>query len=124
MDKVFVFTSFSVNDMDSAKEFYVDVLGFTLGAEMTADALKIVKDGQRVHIYPKSDHAPASFTLLNFKVEDVEQAIEQLTQAGVSFEHYDSPGLKTNEKGIAEHGTRKMAWFTDPAGNIHGLNQS
>jgi catechol 2,3-dioxygenase-like lactoylglutathione lyase family enzyme len=122
MDKAFVFTSFSVDDMEAAKAFYVDVLGFELGAPMTEHALKIVKGGQRVHIYPKSNHSPASFTILNFKVDDIEQAVNQLTKGGVKFEHYDGAGgITTNEKGIAEDGPRKMAWFTDPAGNIHGL---
>jgi catechol 2,3-dioxygenase-like lactoylglutathione lyase family enzyme len=123
MENAFVFTSFSVTDLAAAKQFYVDILGFELGAEMTEDALKITKSGQKIHIYPKSDHAPASFTLLNFKVEDIAQAVDELTGKGVSFEQYDSPEIKTDEKGIAERGGRKMAWFKDPAGNIHGLLQ-
>lgn len=110
--------------MAAAKDFYVSVLGFELGAEMTEHALKITKGGQRYHLYPKSDHTPASFTLINIEVDDIEQVMDELAQAGVSFEHYDNPGIKTNEKGIAEHGTQKMAWFKDPAGNIHGLLQS
>jgi catechol 2,3-dioxygenase-like lactoylglutathione lyase family enzyme len=124
MDNPFVFTSFSVDDLAAAKAFYVDILGFELGAEMTDDALKVTKGGQRYHIYPKSDHAPASFTVINLKVDDITAAMDKLTRAGVSFEHYDGPGIKTNEKGIVEHGTSKMAWFKDPAGNIHGLLQS
>src|SRR5258707_557739 len=118
MDDAFVFTSFSVDDLVAAKDFYVDVLGFELGAPMTEDALKIVKGGQRYHIYPKSDHTPASFTLINLKIEDIEQVVADLTKAGVSFEHYDIPGVvKTDENGIASRGTKKMAWFKDPAGN-------
>jgi catechol 2,3-dioxygenase-like lactoylglutathione lyase family enzyme len=125
MDQAFVFTSFSVNDMAKAKEFYVGVLGYELGAPMTDDALKIVKGGQRVHIYPKSDHTPASFTVLNFKVEDIEQAVDELAGKGVTFEQYNIEDVvKTNAKGIAEHGSEKMAWFRDPAGNIHGLLQN
>lgn len=124
MDEAFVFTSFSVTDLNKAKDFYVDVLGYELGAPMTDDALKMSKDGQRVHIYPKSDHTPASFTLLNFKVKDIEKEADKLSRAGVSFEHYDNEYVKTNEKGIAEYGSRKMAWFKDPFGNVHGLFQS
>lgn len=123
MDQAFVFTSFSVNDLAAAKHFYVDVLGFELGAEMTEDALKVVKGGQRFHIYPKSDHVPASFTLINLKVDDIAAAVDQLTSAGVMFEHYDMGDIKTDDKGIASHGAQKMAWFKDPAGNIHGLLQ-
>lgn len=123
MDKAFVFTSFSVNDMAAAKHFYVDILGFELGAPMTEDALKIVKGGQRFHIYPKSDHTPASYTLINLKIDDIEAVIDQLTAAGVKFEHYDSAEIKTNDKGIANRDAQKMAWFKDPAGNIHGLLQ-
>ncbi len=123
MDKAFVFTSFSVDDMSAAKDFYVNKLGFELGAEMTDYALKITKSGQKIHIYPKEDHKPATFTVLNFKVDDIEREVDALTKAGISFEQYDNEYMKTNEKGIAERGSLKMAWFKDPAGNIHGLLQ-
>lgn len=125
MDKAFVFTSFSVNEVAAVKPFYVDILGFELGAPMTEDALKIVKNGQRVHIYPKGDHTPATFTVLNFKVDDIEQEVDKLTKAGVSFEQYNVEGIvKTDDKGIATRDSMKMAWFKDPAGNIHGLLQN
>ena len=124
MDQAFVFTSFSVNDLAAAKDFYVNVLGYELATPMTDDALKIVKGGQRVHIYPKSDHTPASFTLLNFKIDDIEAAVDELSAKGVTFERYDMGDIKTNAKGIAEHSAEKMAWFCDPAGNIHGLLQN
>lgn len=123
MDDAFVFTSFSVSDLAVAKEFYVGVLGFELGAEMTNQALKIVKGGQRYHIYPKPNHEPASFTVINLKVGDIEQAVTDLTKAGVSFEQYDNEYMKTDARGIAARGELKMAWFKDPAGNIHGLLQ-
>lgn len=124
MDQAFVYMSFSVTDLAAAKDFYVDKLGFELGGPMTEDALKITKGGQRVHIYPKSDHTPASFTLLNFKVDDIAQVVADLTAAGITFERYNGEGgITTDDKGIATHGERKMAWFKDPAGNIHGLDQ-
>jgi len=123
MEKAFVFTSFSVNDLAAAKDFYVNKLGFELGAEMTEDALKIVKGGQRFHVYPKSDHVPATYTLINLKIDDINEAVDQLTKAGVTFEQYDNEQLKTNAKGIATRGDKQMAWFKDPAGNIHGLLQ-
>jgi len=123
MEQAFVFTSFSVDDMDAAKEFYEGKLGFELGAPMDEYALKIKKGGQRFHIYPKTDHKPATFTVINFKVEDIAAEVKKLTAAGVKFEHYDNENAKTDELGIATWGEMKMAWFTDPAGNIHGLLQ-
>ena len=124
MQNAFVYFSLSVTDLAAAKDFYVDRLGFELGGPMTADALKITKGGQRVHIYPKADHAPASFTLLNFKVDDIAGAIDELTKLGVSFEHYNGEGgITTDARGIATHEGRQMAWFKDPAGNVHGLGQ-
>ncbi len=121
MDQAFVFTSFSVDDLAAAKEFYEDKLGFELGAPMTDEALKIVKGGQRFHIYPKSDHTPASYTVINLKVDDIAAAVKELSAKGVKFEHYDNDYIKTNDQGIATRGHQQMAWFKDPAGNIHGL---
>lgn len=123
MDQAFVFTSFSVDDLAAAKDFYLDKLGFEMGAEMTKDALKVVKGGQRFHIYPKSDHVPATYTVINLKIDDIAAAVDELSAKGVEFEQYDMAELKTDEKGIATRGARKMAWFKDPAGNIHGLLQ-
>lgn len=123
MDEAFVFTSFSVDDMDAAKAFYVDKLGFELGAPMDEYALKIKKGGQRFHIYPKPDHQPATFTVINFKVEDIASEVKRLKDAGVKFEHYDNENTKTDENSIATWEQTKMAWFKDPAGNIHGLLQ-
>lgn len=123
MDKAFVFTSFSVNDLAAAKEFYEGKLGFELGAPMTDEALKIQKGGQRFHIYPKPDHQPATYTVINLKVDDIDAAVGQLTKAGVEFIQYDNQYMKTDDKGIATRGQLKMAWFNDPAGNIHGLLQ-
>ena len=124
MENAFVFTSFSVDDLAVTKYFYVDTLGFELGAPMTDDALKITKGDQRYHIYPKPNHSPATFTLINLKVDNIEAAMDELTSKGVNFEHYDNEFITTNSKGIADDGREhQMAWFTDPAGNIHGLLQ-
>lgn len=124
MKDAFVYTSFSVKDLAEAKEFYVDKLGFTMGAEMTDEALKVVSGGQRYHIYPKADHTPADFTLINFKVDDIAAAMAELKAKGISFEQYSGEGgITTDENGVASHGPRKMAWFKDPSGNIHGLGQ-
>jgi hypothetical protein len=74
--------------------------------------------GARVLVYPKPNHNPATFTILNFPVANVEQAVDELTSRGVRFEHYDEDDLKTDEKGIARGEGPTIAWFRDPAGNI------
>lgn len=115
------FSSFSVDDVEKAKAFYRDILGLEVEEEMSL-GLKL-GNGTTVMVYPKSDHTPAAYTVLNFPVSNVEEAVDELTAAGVTFEQYDLPDLKTNEKGIAEGDGRgpTMAWFTDPAGNIFSL---
>jgi catechol 2,3-dioxygenase-like lactoylglutathione lyase family enzyme len=120
------FSGFAVDDVPRAKEFY----GTTLGLEVADAALGVegavvpagleirLGSGTRVLIYPKPDHAPATFTILNFLVDDIERAVDELTARGVRFEHYAS-GPKTDAKGI--HRTPEVhpvAWFRDPAGNI------
>jgi hypothetical protein len=75
--------------------------------------------GATVMIYPKDDHVPATYTILNFPTADVDQAVDKLIAAGIEMEHYDSPGIKTDQKGIARGGGGPtIAWFTDPSGNI------
>jgi catechol 2,3-dioxygenase-like lactoylglutathione lyase family enzyme len=111
------FSGFSVSDLQQAKEFY----GQTLGLEVSEqpEGLQVKVDGiTKVFIYPKPNHAPATFTILNFLVDDIEKAVDDLTKAGVRFEQYDGD-IKTDEKGIhrGEAGP-VVAWFTDPAGNI------
>jgi catechol 2,3-dioxygenase-like lactoylglutathione lyase family enzyme len=110
------FSGFSVDDLQKAREFY----GRTLGLEVSeANGLLWLHlgGGGRVIVYPKPNHAPATFTILNFPVEDVERAVDELTRAGVRFERYDEP-LRTDEKGIFRGGGPTIAWFRDPAGNI------
>ena len=111
------FSSFSVNDIPKAKEFY----GGTLGLEVTdlRDNIELHIAGENnIMVYPKDNHTPASFTILNFSIENVEKAVEELTQAGVKFEMYDAPDCKTDEKGIFRGEGYKIAWFKDPAENI------
>src|SRR5689334_11973854 len=94
------FSGFSVNDLQKAKEFY----GHTLGLEVAEipEGLELhLAGGNAIFIYPKPNHAPATFTILNFVVDDVEKAVDGLTKRGVRFEHYDQGDLKTDEKGIA-----------------------
>jgi catechol 2,3-dioxygenase-like lactoylglutathione lyase family enzyme len=112
------FGSFSANDLEKEKEFYQNVLGLEVDENHGLLELHLA-DGHNILIYPKPNHTPASFTVLNFPVEDVEKAVDELTHRGVRFEHYDTEQIKTDEKGIASGGGGpKIAWFTDPAGNI------
>jgi predicted enzyme related to lactoylglutathione lyase len=110
------FFSFSVNDLEKAKRFYNQILG--LEVSETEEGLKVfLQDGNEIFIYPKPDHSPATFTLLNFVVDDVESTVDQLTEAGVHFQIYNEGELKTDNKGIF-NGKPKIAWFKDPAGNF------
>ena len=114
------FSGFSVDDLDRAREFY----GETLGLEVTAneEGLELhLAGGANVFVYPKPDHAPASFTILNFPVEDVEAAVDELNSRGVVTKIYTDPDFGTDAKGIAHGGPGRgpdIAWFTDPAGNV------
>ena len=110
------FSSFSVNDLEQAKNFYGDKLG--LEVTMTPEGLDLrLAGGGRVFLYPKPNHEPASFTVLNFIVDDIDQAVDQLSKLGVRFEHYEGD-IKTDEKGIHRNAGPQIAWFKDPAGNI------
>ncbi len=112
------FSSVSVNDLSAAKSFYSDVLGLKV-AEMPEGLSIQLAGGGAVFLYPKPNHEPATFTVLNFQVDDVEKTVADLKQRGVQFEHYDMPGLKTDEQGISRgNGGPTIAWFKDPAGNI------
>ncbi|MFB6393072.1 VOC family protein [Polymorphospora lycopeni] len=111
------FSGFSVDDVPAAKRFY----GETLGLRVTeADGMLELHlaTGARVFVYPKRDHRPAPFTILNFPVADVGKTVADLKARGVPFESYDMPGLKTDEDDIFRGGGPHIAWFTDPAGNI------
>jgi predicted enzyme related to lactoylglutathione lyase len=110
------FSSFSVNDLDKAKKFYGQTLGLEISEEMEGISLHIA-GGNEIFIYPKDDHTAATFTILNFVVDDVEKAVHILTKLGVHFEIYKEGELKTDDKGIF-HGDPKIAWFKDPAGNF------
>ena len=110
------FSGFSVNDIQKAKEFY----GQTLGLEISEahDLLKLhLAGGTTVLIYPKPNHTPATFTILNFPVDNIEEAVDRLTKSGVRFERYEGD-LKTDENGVFRGGGPLIAWFKDPAGNI------
>ena len=111
------FSGYSVNDMDKAKEFYGQTLGLDVSDEPAGLALRI-PGRTPVFIYPKDNHEPASYTVLNFPVTDIDRAVDDLTRARVRFEHYGE-GFDQDEKGIARGANGPpIAWFKDPAGNI------
>ncbi|SRR6266404_6199373 len=113
------FSGFSVNDLQKAKEFYGQTLGLDV-ADAPMGLLQLnITGGTVIMIYPKSNHTPATFTILNFPVENIDRAVAELTKRGVLFEQYDNPDIKTDEKGIHRGDVGpKIAWFKDPAGNI------
>ncbi|MFD0259841.1 VOC family protein [Kitasatospora indigofera] len=109
------FSGFAVDDIDKARSFY----GETLGVDVTeADGLLRLHlgSGTDVLVYPKPEHTPATFTVLNFPVDDIEAAVDELGRRGVRFERY--PGLEADERGTYREAGPDIAWFTDPAGNI------
>lgn len=112
------FSSFSVNDISAAKTFYEDTLGLKVSEvpEMKGLLYLDIEGRNRILVYEKSNHTPASFTILNFQVKDVEKTVDELVSRGIRFEQYEGE-LKTDEKGISRNGPT-AAWFKDPAGNI------
>ncbi|GGH09937.1 VOC family protein [Mucilaginibacter phyllosphaerae] len=119
------FSGFSVNDIDAAHKFYGETLGLPVNkTEDMGGMLTIHINGNEnnILVYPKQDHQPATYTILNFPVADVEAAVKELTARGVRFEIYDSEYLKTDEHGVAKgNGGPTIAWFKDPAGNYLSL---
>ncbi len=111
------FSSFAVNDLQKAKEFYGETLGLEV-SEMPEGLELHIAGGTRIFIYPKPNHVPATFTILNFLVDNIEEAVGELTKKGVRFEIYKEGGLKTDESGIFRGEGPKIAWFKDPAGNF------
>jgi catechol 2,3-dioxygenase-like lactoylglutathione lyase family enzyme len=117
------FQSFSVDDIAKAREFYRDTLGLAVADR--PEGLEIeVGSGSKVFVYSKPDHKPATFTILNFAVDNVDTAVDRLKATGIRFENYDMPGIKTDAAGIARDPTGPaIAWFKDPAGNILSVLQ-
>ncbi len=111
------FSGFSAGDIPKAKEFYEKTLGLDVTESHGVLTLRLA-GGNNVLIYPKPNHVPATFTVLNFPVKDVDLAVDEPTNRGVRFEKYDLPNLKTDEKGIMRGNGPTIAWFKDPAGNI------
>ncbi len=111
------FSGFAVPDVEAAKNFYGDTLGISVSEEEGILSLHIA-GGRDVLVYPKPDHAPANYTILNFPVPDVERAVDELAARGVEFKRYPEMEADQDEKGIFHGGGPLIAWFTDPAGNI------
>lgn len=114
------FSGFSTNDTTKTKDFYQGVLGLEVTEDHGMLTLHL-GSGAKVLVYPKgSHHHPASFTVLNFPVANIEKTVSALAKKGVTFEHYtkDKDGMQTDEKGIFREGGPLIAWFKDPAGNI------
>jgi catechol 2,3-dioxygenase-like lactoylglutathione lyase family enzyme len=114
------FSGFSADDIPAAKKFYGETLGLEVTEENGILTLHIAGDRATL-IYPKEDHTPASFTILNFPVDDIEKAVDELAERGVEFERYD--GFDQDEKGIFRGGGPNIAWFKDPADNILSVLQ-
>jgi catechol 2,3-dioxygenase-like lactoylglutathione lyase family enzyme len=116
------FAGFSSNEIEASKRFYGETLGLDVTEEMGGLGLHFAGGGE-VFIYPKDDHQPASFTVLNFPVEDIDDVVARLTQAGVAMERYE--GFDQDEQGIARSDGEgpTIAWFKDPAGNILSVLQ-
>ena len=114
------FSGFSVDDVPEARKFYGETLGLRVSEEYGMLSLHIA--GERdILVYPKPDHTPATFTILNFPVDDIEKAVDELAERGVRFERYDDSN--TDEKGIYRGQGPLIAWFKDPAGNILSVLQ-
>jgi predicted enzyme related to lactoylglutathione lyase len=117
LEKSKAFSGFSANDIQRAKEFYGRTLGLEVSESHGLLNLRLA-GGTTVLIYPKPNHVPATFTVLNFPVDSVDKAVDELTKRGVRFQIYNEPDLKTDERGIFRGGGPVIAWFKDPAGNI------
>jgi len=115
-----VLTSFSVDDVSKARRFYGETLDMKVSEESGALLLHL-SGGNETLIYPKPDHIPASYTILNFVVAEIDRAVDQLVGRGVRFLRYDEFGA--DDKGIVRGPDRDIAWFSDPAGNIHSVGQ-
>lgn len=117
------FSGFSVNDLGEAEEFYSDLLGLDIKREGMGN-LTLKLGSNEIFIYPKDNHEPATYTILNFEVDDIEEVIEKLKDKGITFEQYGGE-IKTDRNGIFRHGDKGpfMAWFKDPAGNILSVIQ-
>ena len=116
-----IIASFAVKDLETTRQFYSGTLGLDVREDKRMGILEIYSpDMSHVLVYPKPDHQPANFTVLNLQVRDIDEAVDALTSAGVTFERYDTADIKTDAKGVARGDNKgpSIAWFRDPSGNI------
>jgi predicted enzyme related to lactoylglutathione lyase len=114
------FSGFAVDDLEAAKKFYGETLGLRTSEQYGLLTLHLAGDRDTL-VYPKPDHVPATYTILNFQVDDIDAAVDELVRRGVRLEKYD--GLGQDEKGINRAGGPYIGWFKDPAGNILAVLQ-
>jgi catechol 2,3-dioxygenase-like lactoylglutathione lyase family enzyme len=114
------FSGFAVDDVEKAREFYGETLGLKTSEEYGLLTLHLAGDRPTL-VYPKPDHTPADYTILNFPVDDIDEAVDALAGRGVQFDRYD--GMEQDEKGIMRAGGPYIAWFKDPAGNVLSVLQ-
>ena len=114
------FSGFSVDDLEKAQAFYSQTLGLRTSEQYGLMTLHLA-EGRDTLVYPKADHTPATYTILNFQVDDIESAVDDLAGRGVVFERY--PGMQQDERAINRGGGPYIAWFKDPAGNILSVLQ-
>ena len=112
------FSGFAVPDVEAARRFYADTLGLRVEVDEAMGGMLTLRlgGGTNVLVYPKPDHTPATYTVLNFPVDDVDRTVEELTARGVTFERY--PGFDQDERGVFRAAGPPIAWFKDPAGNV------
>jgi predicted enzyme related to lactoylglutathione lyase len=118
--KSHAYSGFSTNNLEKAKTFYADTLGLQVTEQM-GNLMLLLEGGGRVLIYPKDNHEAASFTVLNFPVDDIDAAVDGLNRAGIQLERYE--GIDQDQKGVARSDGSSIAWFKDPAGNILSVLQ-
>ncbi len=114
------FSGFSVDDVEAARKFYSETLGLRVSEEYGMLRLRIAENND-ILVYPKPEHTPASFTILNFPVDDIDKAVDELAERGVRFERYD--GFDLDDRGIMRGQGPDIAWFKDPAGNVLSVLQ-
>jgi predicted enzyme related to lactoylglutathione lyase len=114
------FSGFAVDDVEKARAFYGETLGIETSEEHGIMTLHLAGERDTI-VYPKPDHTPATYTILNFPVADIDQAVDELAARGVRTEHY--PGFDQDEKGVFRDGGPYIAWFKDPAGNVLSVLQ-
>jgi catechol 2,3-dioxygenase-like lactoylglutathione lyase family enzyme len=115
------FSGFAVPDVAAAEAFYRDALGIETSTEHGLLTLHLAGGARPTLVYPKPDHTPADYTILNFPVDDIDAAVDALTERGVTMERYDE--MPQDERGIMREGGPYIAWFTDPAGNVLSVLQ-